>query len=207
MFMQLSVGSYTYRVVVVEQLQHPDTGDRVDGFCDYRGRRIYIDSDLDADQRRLALRHEFCHAFEFLAGPTRNSEEVADRSAWVNDELDQQMDSIGGWDVFHQLFKPQPTTSMPREAPPGVRLNPSLITVSRFECRHCGLPNMLGDVRKSPAKFDRELQRYTSERWFECHTCNGENRWTEYCSETGLFTGEAVPERAIMPQQAARPDR
>jgi hypothetical protein len=201
--MRLHVGSYSYELVVVQRLLHPVTGVEVEGFCDWRGRRILLDAGLDSQQRRHTLRHEYFHAVAFRMGNPRG-EDAADFAATVADDLDHQLDALGGWAAVDRLFEPARIEPMSLvsaiHAIQQTRLkSPGAITISRFECKRCGAPTMVGDVTSSPARFDRELRRWTMDRTFDCHACDCVNRWTEYATDTGLPTGEQVPDRARMP--------
>jgi hypothetical protein len=102
--MQIRVGTaQTYRVEVRDEILNDD-GEPIAAMCDYARRLILLSATMHRDRRRLELRHEVFHAFTWAFPGHREGEAEADFMASVSDDLDQQIDAMGGWSALDRLF-------------------------------------------------------------------------------------------------------
>ncbi|HAI10610.1 MAG TPA: hypothetical protein DCM28_02825 [Phycisphaerales bacterium] len=81
---ELFAGPFSYRVLVVKNLKHPETGQSVDGLINFDDREIYI-SDQASRRRWLEIvLHEYWHAWCHHFGKLESDEEQqCDRFAAV----------------------------------------------------------------------------------------------------------------------------
>lgn len=211
--------AYTYRIVVAEA---PNVdGEIVDGTIDPKARLIELHHELDREQRRLTLRHEIMHAYHYAFPGSRDNEDQCDFAATVSEDLDRQMEAMGGWAALDRLFARFALDLATRNHPPepapvieSVRYEPIKQAQSfetsaaprggRAQCGRCETIMADGSIVTSTPWFKAGAGGRVVRRQMYCAHCDCLMQWLEGATLAGtpnrspLHEPEYITDREVV---------
>lgn len=215
--MRFNVGPYRYRVVIVSGLCD-ENGDELLGLCVPTEREIRLNYRLAGEQRREVMFHELRHAWGFHVPQARNAEEDANLFAMMSDQLQADLDALGGNKAIEELWRTWTLENF--EQIPAEEIVPETVAVTAFEepirytpvdmveesqtpalagaigtsCGRCDTKIAEGSIVTGDVKHDPFAGGKVVSRAAFCPCCHHVMRWVEGCLPNGAPNNSAVTE-------------